>query len=1478
MKNPKKYEKKNIVKSSFINFLGSKDADPVFWKPKNLDSESAWWSHVPFAFWLTSVLKPKTFVELGTHNGVSYFSFCEAIERLNLDSAAYAVDTWDGDEQAGYYDKIAIYEKVFNYNQEYYSDFSALLRMKFDEAVEHFPDGSIDLLHIDGLHTYEAVKHDFETWKKKLAENSVVLFHDTNVRAEGYGVWKYFQELKHKYNYFEFEHGYGLCIIIIGDKLPNELLELCNLTSHNQISRIRKRFSSIGLKWALASRQISDLRTELHRREVIISEKNFQFDKLQQEYQNLGSFVLQKDVELHDLQNTLSEKTVSFDELNNELHRVNSVVLQKDAELYDLQNKLSEKIDCFDQLDGEYRLLSSVVLEKDAELDELKNRLFEVINDLGSLTIKLDSMSQQNDEAKIKIESMASEKREILNSTSWKFTAPMRAVSGKLKKMYRLLPITKKLFFNVKNEIILRGGVITIFEALNIKYCNEGIGGVIKSLNKRVNVARESNQPSLLLSHAHPDKFNENFQQKKLNNPYDDWICKNILTKKDVLELKAELLRRESILPKISLLIPMYNSNRTLLEELLGCLYSQIYENWEACFVDDGSIIKDSIEYIIGETQNDNRILFKRLHINGGISLATNEAALLASGDVIAFLDHDDLITADCLAEIALYYADNPESDIVYSDDDKIDMMGKRYDPQFKPDWSPILLLSYMYFGHIFTVRRDLFSKLGGFRKEFDGSQDYDFALRATEKARHIGHIPKILYHWRAAPGSVAVSTDEKPRSIEVGRLAVEEALIRRDVKFNEVIHPSWAYKAGIFEIQFPDNGPSVAIIIPTKNQKVYLKQCIDSLNLTTYKNYSIYIIDNESDDIETLIYLNEIQDLGLAIVKKIPNINGVFNFSRINNQLVSSLNEELVLFLNNDTKVINPNWLSLLVGYISFENIGAVGAKTIFEDGSIQQSGVIHSSVTNLPGCAFRGHQLFEWGYLNLLKCSHEVSSVSAAAMLTRREIFTDIGGFDEINFAVAYNDVDYCYRLISLGKKVIISCGSELFHYEGKTRGYIDNPAERVNFRRKYFSFADRYYNRNLNNNIDTHSYVIDVVRPASVKKGAIRVVFVSHNLNHEGAPTTLFDLVIGLRDAGYVDPIILSPEDGPLKLEYEKSHVEVKIINDLLQNIYNPYLFDTALKEIGQLFQELGAEVVVANTLVAFWAINSSYNIHIPALWSQHESEPWDTYFNYLPEFLRPIAYTAFTQAFKVLYVAESTMMGWSTLNQHHNFKLIRHGIPQGRLNAEVGKWSREAARHHLDLDDNTIVIELTGTLCERKNQIELIKAFNLMEFETSQKIKIFIVGKSGQEQYLSQLNHEINSLPVDKRDKIIVTGSVEDPFLYYKAADIAVCCSIIESAPRVIVEAMACSLPIISTSVFGIPEIVAENVNAIFYKLGDATDLCKKLVLLINNNELRHRLSTNSRSVLEGQPGFDEMVNEYGCLIRQIRNLNGAKLNN
>jgi glycosyltransferase involved in cell wall biosynthesis len=920
-------------------------------------------------------------------------------------------------------------------------------------------------------------------------------------------------------------------------------------------------------------------------------------------------------------------------------------------------------------------------------------------------------------------------------------------------------------------------------------------------------------------------------------------------------------LARAGALPRLSIVMPVYNAPLDLLAAAVDSVRAQVFGGWELCIADDGSTVDGIREYLTQLATEEPRVRVCLREENGNISRATNSAAELATGDFLVLLDQDDLLTPDALAEIALCIQARPDADIVYSDDDKIDSSGRRFAPQFKPDWSPELLLGYMYFSHVFVVRRELYAEVGGMRVGFEGSQDYDFALRATERARAIAHIPQVLYHWRVLPGSTAASGGEKPASFEAGRSAVEEALHRRGIHAR-ALQPDWARKAkvGIFGIEFPDDGAKVSIIIPTRNGLEILRRCIDSLQQTTYRNYEVIIVDNDSDDAATIEYLKALPHR----VERISNPHGRFNFAAINNRAAERAHGELLLFLNNDTEVIAPRWLSQMVGYAGFAGVGAVGARLLFADRRIQHAGIVHGYYRGLAGPAFKLAPEWDNGYLSYARVARNYSAVTAACMLTPRATFLELGGFDEVHFEVAYNDVDYCYRLGERGLRSVYCADAELLHHEGHSRGFFDRPQEIAAFRRKYANKRDPYYSPHLT--LDHERFAIKPRRVRPETGRPVRALMCAFNLNWEGAPYSQLELTLGLRRGGHVEPVVYAPKDGPLRAAYEQAGITVHVFDHPLAGVFDEAAYDRALDRFGTFIGKLGVDVVYGNTLQTFYAIDAAHRLGVPCLWNPRESEPWQTYFNFLPAPLAARALRCFEYPYRVIFVAEATRSVWAPLESRGNFAVVHNGLDLTRLQAEAARYPRASAREELGIAASDVVFLLPGTVCERKGQLDLVNALAQLQPAETARMRCFIVGDRASS-YSVELHRLVAALPEDLRQRVQIAPETHEIARYYQAADVFVCTSRIESFPRVVLEAMAYGLPVVSTRVFGIAEQVGENVNALLYDPGDASRLAAHLRHLIDDDAVRERLQANSPHVLATLNTFDEMVAAYATAFRE-----------
>lgn len=559
----------------------------------------------------------------------------------------------------------------------------------------------------------------------------------------------------------------------------------------------------------------------------------------------------------------------------------------------------------------------------------------------------------------------------------------------------------------------------------------------------------------------------EKFDLKE-NENYQKWIEK-YEPKYDELEKQRETTFE--YMPKISIVVPMYNTPEKYFKELLESITEQTYENWELCLADGSPEKAEYLEDLIQPLGD--KIKYKLLSENKGISGNSNEALKLATGDFIALLDHDDIIPKFALYEIVKTINENPDVDFIYTDEDKIlEENEKRISPHFKQDYAIDTLRSYNYICHFSIFKKELMDKLGGFNSEFDGSQDYDLILRATEQAKHIVHIPKILYNWRISSTSVASGAAAKPYAYEAAKRAILASIERHGIQGAKVED---SRIIGLYKVTYPVKGePKISIIIPNKDHKKDLKRCIKSILKSTYKNYEIIIVENNSKEKNIFKYYKKLE--------KNPNIKiekcemSIFNYSKLNNFGASKASGEYFVFLNNDTKIITNNWLETIISNCQREEIGAIGAKLIYKNKRIQHAGV----VLNLTGTA--GH--VNWnekennpGYFGRIMIQQNVSAVTGALLGVSKKIFEQVNGFDE-TFPIAYNDVDFCLKIQDIGKLITYNPYIEAYHYESKSRGYEDTEEKQKRLKKeenklkkkwkKYFDVTDKYYSPNLRTDV--------------------------------------------------------------------------------------------------------------------------------------------------------------------------------------------------------------------------------------------------------------------------------------------------------------------------------------------------------------------------------------------------------------------------
>ncbi len=531
--------------------------------------------------------------------------------------------------------------------------------------------------------------------------------------------------------------------------------------------------------------------------------------------------------------------------------------------------------------------------------------------------------------------------------------------------------------------------------------------------------------------------------------------------------------------PLISIVVPTYNTDVKLLKKLIKSVEAQVYSNWELSIFDDYSTNSETIDFL--KSIKNEKITVGFGKSNENISTSTNCAIAQSSGNYIAFLDHDDELSSNALYEYVKLLNIDPSIELFYSDEDKISEKGDYCEPYFKPDFSPDLILSNNYICHFVMVNRQLGDSIGWLRNGFEGAQDHDFILRCISKNSKIKHVPKILYHWRKVSGSTALGHSEKGYAKRAGLQAIKSFLEDKNTPA-EVIYGSWA---GSYIVNYPvDESKKISIVIPFKDEVDMLKSCINSiLSNTEYETYELLLVSNNSREPETFKYLKTISQQFKNIDYVEYNVD--FNYSKINNWAINQIKSEYILLLNNDIEVITQGWLKQMAMHIQRTEVGAVGAKLIYPDKTIQHGGVV-LGIGGVAGHAFKGLPDRQDNY-HMDNVVRNVSACTAACLLVKKDLFIKVGGLNEKDLTIAFNDIDLCLKIGKSGFNIIYTPFAKLFHHESKTRGYENTPSKVMRFESEvnYMKSTwpdllknDPYYNPNLSQTREDYSLNLSVL----------------------------------------------------------------------------------------------------------------------------------------------------------------------------------------------------------------------------------------------------------------------------------------------------------------------------------------------------------------------------------------------------------------
>jgi O-antigen biosynthesis protein len=583
--------------------------------------------------------------------------------------------------------------------------------------------------------------------------------------------------------------------------------------------------------------------------------------------------------------------------------------------------------------------------------------------------------------------------RSIINSTSWQILHPFRAVGRRLPRFVRR---------------------------------------AVRFMLRLVWWALTWQMPKKLKTLGEPSE--EEFEkQGSAHDGYSDWIEQyDTITDRDRRAIKS-MIEAMPDAPTISVVMPVYEADERYLRAAIESVRAQLYPHWELCIADDASP-SPHIRTVLEEHQaGDPRIKVHYRSENGHISAATNSALALATGDFVAFLDNDDVLPEQALYVVAASIVEQHDVDLLFSDEDKIDAEGRRFDPYFKSDWNPELMLGQNMFAHLGVFRRRLVDEIGGCRLGYEGSQDYDLMLRASARTTpdRIKHLPHILYHWRALPGSVAADIGNKAYALENARKAIGDFLSSQGAgaTVGPSTHPF--YHRVCYKVS---EQPLVSLIIPTRDRVDLLRVCIDGLiNRTNYSNLEIIIVDNDSRHRATLRYFDELREDPRV---RVLRIEGDFNFSALNNRAAEIANGEFLGLINNDIEVIEPDWLQEMIGLGLQPGVGAVGAKLYYPNDTVQHAGVV-LGIGGVAGHEHRNAPRDAEGHFGRLLVARDVSCITAACMIVSKRVFDDVGGFDEIGLKIAFNDVDFCLKIRRAGYRIVWTPYAELYHHESASRG---------------------------------------------------------------------------------------------------------------------------------------------------------------------------------------------------------------------------------------------------------------------------------------------------------------------------------------------------------------------------------------------------------------------------------------------------------
>lgn len=1385
--------------------------------------------YLPLLYDLVAGKKPKSIVALGFGDGEAFFTLCQAVREQNFKCDCSALRRERAGEPEG--DDLA-WQKGKDYGEEFYGDFARFLSGSGKEA--EFKNRSIDLLIVDDCDSGNEIRDDLSVWESKLAPNGLVLVHGIVLeRTDSPGdAWRKWTGARPS---AKLADGIGLGItlcskrsgprefvlkqLFAGRKAVAELIAAYRLAGA-RIDAQARAGEAVRAQAALETRQVwlDSLLADRWRAQEIMDHQARAIGGLEPRFAAL-----------------LADRTKAQEVMDAQAEQLKNLGTLRDAlEALRLDRSKAQEI-----MESQMRDLEALRLDRGKAQEIMDSQL----QDLEALRRDLEALRRERAETQLLLESQAEQLQhfEALRRDRAKAQLVMDSQHERLQHLAAESENLKREIENVKVQIKEQKRILSYAKQACRKKgrcfqipagpkqqrpLGEKIVRELRRLPRNLGISRSPKPAPAPLPPA-------TAAVARLKERYEEWISEH---EPDIaaLETQRSMSAKFAVRPKISLLVPVHNTPANFLDEMFASVAAQTYDNWEVCVVDGNSDLPGTVLTLQKWIAREPRIRLERLERNLGISENSNRALGLATGDFIVCVDHDDLLAPFALYELATAIGAFPDAEIFYSDEDRLGADGKRHAPFFKPEWSPELLSSFMYIGHLTAYRRSLVDEIGGFRKEFDLSQDYDFALRATDRARSVHHIPHVLYHWREHPASGSVGG--KPDARKSNLAALGDAMRRRNLPADIIEYPT-ANRARLKV----GSWPRVSLIVPT-DSPTRAQICLRDLpRATKYPDLEIVVVTN-SRLVESLKIMEP-----PGATARLVSYDKPFNFSDKCNLGAEAATGERLIFFNDDVETAQPDWIKNLIEPLENPEVGAVSPKLLYETGKIQHAGLV-LGVRGLVGTAFHQRDADSTEHFNLAQSLRDVAALSAACLAMRRDDFFRLGGFDAVNTPIAHSDVDLCFKIRESGLRCVYTPFATLSHaghasiaVEEKKESRPGGNKAAIYLLKRWpcYTTHDPYFPDNMRDWLFSDSPT--PIRMAAQEQplaigSSPDLLFVSHDLSLSGAPILLLHLAVWCKHKG-IFVLVMAPDDGPLREKYEAAGIPL-IIDPLILTGHESFI------KFARDF-----DCLLANTIRSEPAVRSAHAANVPVIWWVHETQVGE---HYLREDAK--LRSALPLADLILAPSERTAKVYGQFTEFA-VRVSCYGIPEvGESGLGSGKGEPRAVR-----------FLVLGSIEPRKGQDVFLEAVLSLPIELQPSAEFHLLGRVMDPEFGARVETAAARLA-----NIFVDGACDhaEALEAIRRSDVLVCSSRDEAMPVTILEALSLGKAIVSTKVGGVEEFLKDGRDALLVRPEDPEALAGAIRRLIEDPALAAELGEKARATYEKHFTMERFGAEFREVVDEV----------